>query len=108
MKRISVASMIAVLALATTASIANAGTHDHRVNERQHNQQARIRQGVRSGELTGHEARKLEREEHGIRKEERQYKSDGQLTAGERKDLQKDLNRTSRDIYRQKHDPQER
>jgi hypothetical protein len=107
MKRIAVATMIAALSLATV-SIANAGDRDPRVNARQQNQQARIRQGVRSGELTGHEARKLEHEERGVRKEERQDKADGQLTAAERKDLHQDLNKASRDIYAQKHDGQER
>jgi hypothetical protein len=107
MKTFAVTSMIAMLALGA-ASIANAGDHDPRVNARQHNQQARIRQGVRSGELTAHETRKLERDERGIRREERQYKADGQLTPAERRDLQKDLNHASRDVNRQKHDGQER
>ncbi|HEU4655308.1 MAG TPA: hypothetical protein VFS47_15070 [Steroidobacteraceae bacterium] len=107
MKSFAVASAIAILAMGA-ASIACAGDHDPGVNARQHNQQARIHQGVRSGELTPHETRKLEREERGIRREERQYKADGQLTAAERRDLQKDLNHASRDVYRQKHDGQER
>lgn len=107
MKRIAVATIIAALSIGT-ASVANAGDRDPGVNARQHNQQARIRQGVRSGELTPHEARKLEREERGIRQDERQDKSDGKLTAAERKDLHQDLNQASRDIYAQKHDGQER
>ena len=107
MNRIAVATIIAALSMGTV-SIASAGNRDPGVNARQHNQQARIRQGVRSGELTGHEARKLEREERGIRREERQYKSDGQLTRAERKDLHQDLNHVSRDIHAQKHDGQER
>jgi hypothetical protein len=107
MKRIAVITVIAALSIGAT-SIANAGDRDPRVNPRQYNQQARIRQGVRSGELTPHEAHKLEREQRGIRKEERQYKSDGQLSAAERKDLHQDLNQASRDIREQKHDGQER
>jgi hypothetical protein len=107
MKRIAFATILAAMTIATV-SVANAGDRDPRVNARQHNQQERIRQGVRSGELTGHEARKLEREERGIRKEERQDKADGHLSAAERKDLHQDLNQSSRDIYQQKHDAQER
>jgi len=107
MKRFAIATMMVAMTIATV-SIANAGDRDPRVNARQHNQQERIREGVRSGELTGHEARKLEREERGIRKEERQDKADGQLTAAERKDLHQDLNKASRDVYQQKHDAQER
>jgi len=107
MKNIAVLTAIAALSIGT-ASIANAGDRDPRVNARQHNQQARIRQGVRSGELMPHEARKVERDERGIRKEERQAKSDGKLTPAERKDLHQDLNHASRDIRAQKHDGQER
>lgn len=107
MKRITVVTVMAALIIGM-ASVANAGDHDPRVNARQHNQHARIREGVRSGELTRHEARKLGQEQRGIRQEERQYKSDGQLSAAERKDLHQDLNQASRDIREQKHDGQER
>jgi hypothetical protein len=83
-------------------------THDPVVNARQANQQARIAEGVKSGQLTGKEANRLEHEERNIRVEERTYKSDGKLTPAERKDLNQDLNKTSRDIYNQKHDEQVR
>ena len=78
------------------------------VNARQQNQQQRIAEGVKSGQLTGREAVRLEREERAVRVEERAYKSDGKLTPAERKHLNQDLNKTSRDIYRQKHDAQTR
>jgi hypothetical protein len=74
------------------------------VNGRQRRQQARIAQGVRSGELTGREAARLEARERHIRREERRYRADGVLDPWERADLNRDLNRASRDIYRQKHD----
>ena len=85
-----------------------AGIRDRGVNARQRNQQGRIAEGVRSGELTKSEAKGLEKEERGIRQEERQFKSDGKLTPAERKDLNQDLNKLSRDIYNQKHDGQTR
>jgi hypothetical protein len=88
--------------------IAVAGNRDPGVNQRQHNQQDRIQQGVRSGELTRNEAQGLRAEQRGIRREERAYKADGQLTRAERADLHRDQNRASRDIYRQKHDAQQR
>jgi len=99
-------SLIAVLMALPV--IAVAGTRDPGVNQRQHNQQDRIQQGVKSGELTRGEAHKLEGEQRDIRREERTYKADGQLTRAERADLQHDQNRASRDIYRQKHDGQHR
>lgn len=90
------------------ANAADAGTHDPRVNARQVHQRERIQQGVRSGELTRHETRKLAGEQRDIRQLERAYKSDGQLTAAERRDLHHEENQASRDIHRQKHDAQER
>ena len=94
--------------LAALPMIAVAGTRDPGVNQRQHNQQERIHQGVKSGELTRGEARRLEGEQRHIGREERAYKADGQLTRAERADLRHDQDRASRDIYRQKHDAQHR
>jgi lactam utilization protein B len=78
------------------------------VNARQHNQRARIQQGVKSGELTRRETRKVVEEQRDVRQLERAYKSDGTLTARERADLHHEQNQASRDIYRQKHDAQDR
>ena len=78
------------------------------INEREHNQQLRIRQGVKSGELTRRETARLEAEEARIRVNERFAKSDGKLTPEERARLEKELNKASHDIYEQKHDDQTR
>ena len=78
------------------------------VTERQDNQKARIHQGVKSGELTRHEAAKLRAEQRRIRAEKRMAKADGVVTPAERAKLRRDQNRASRDIYRQKHDEQKR
>jgi hypothetical protein len=79
------------------------------VNERQRNQQQRIRQGVRSGELTGVEAARIQRRESQIRlNEARARRSGGEFTPQERARIQRQLNRESRRIYRQKHDAQDR
>lgn len=88
-----------------------AGHHHHRhgaVNQRQHNQADRIKQGVRSGELTKGEARGLVKEQREVRQLERQYKSDGVLTRDERRDLNKELNQASRNVYKEKHDGEKR
>jgi len=78
------------------------------VTERQDNQKARIQQGVRSGELTRHEAKRLRAEQRRIRAEKRMAKADGIVTPAERAKLRHDQNRASRDINRQKHDDQKR
>jgi hypothetical protein len=106
--RKTIGTVAVTLIVAASPLLAQAGQRDPGGNARQANQQARIGQGVRSGELTKHETHRLEREQRGIAREERRYKADGQLTARERADLHHDLNAASRDIYRQKHDGQER
>ncbi|HEY4366319.1 MAG TPA: hypothetical protein VGN07_03735 [Steroidobacteraceae bacterium] len=107
MKSVRIA-VLAALLCSLTAVQAEAGTRDPGVNARQHNQHARIRQGVRSGELTRHEARHVAGEQRDVRQLERAYKSDGKLTGAERKDLHHEQNQASRDIYKQKHDAQTR
>lgn len=79
------------------------------INARQREQQQRIREGIRSGELTRTEARRLEAEEWRIRRNEAQARrSGGQFTPRERARIERQLNHSSRDIYRQKHDRQDR
>lgn len=78
------------------------------VNQRQKRQQGRILQGVKSGELTRNEFRRLEKEQARIRRHERKARSDGEFTLKERARINRELNRSSRHIYRQKHDRQDR
>jgi hypothetical protein len=97
--------------LLTSVAAANdtqAGTRDPGVNARQHNQRARIQQGVRSGELTRHETRQLAGEQRDVRQLERAYKSDGTLSGTERRDLHHEQNQAGRNIRQQKHDAQDR
>jgi len=101
-------SIVTVAISAMLATPALAGTRDPRVNHRQHKQDARIAQGVKSGELTRAEAKDLRGDRRDIRQEERQFKSDGQLTKDERQELHQDQNAASKEIYQEKHDDQER
>src|SRR5262245_11781815 len=78
------------------------------VNRRQANQRDRIRQGVRSGELTRVEARHLAVKEAQIRLTEAKVKADGEVTAKEARKLDHQLDRASHAIYHQKHDRQDR
>ncbi|MBS1523827.1 MAG: hypothetical protein JST50_22685 [Bacteroidetes bacterium] len=84
-------------------SIANAQTKTPVINHREHRQERRINQGVRSGELTKSEAHHLRARENKIRNDKRMAKADGHVTRGERRHLRKEENRTSRTIYRKKH-----
>lgn len=82
------------------------GTSDPGIQQRIENQERRIQQGVDSGQLTPKEAGKLEAREAKIRQDEARMKSDGNLTAKERQKLNKELDKQSNRIYRQKHDRQ--
>ena len=102
-------STLLAAAMAISApALSHAEKRDPGVNHRQHHQQQRVQQGVRSGELTRAEAHRLRHQQRYIRAEERRYKSDGVLTRDERRDLHRDLNRASRDIYNQKQDNEKR
>ena len=78
------------------------------INRREYREQQRIRQGIRSGELTRREAGRLEAEQARIRVSERNARRDGYISPRERARLDRELDRASRDIYRQKHDGQDR
>ncbi len=75
------------------------------VDRRQANQQARIADGVESGQLTPRETAHLERREAKTRREIRHDRAanGGTLTRAERAKINREENRTSRQIYRAKH-----
>jgi len=80
------------------------------VGQRQRNQQERIAQGVKSGQLTPRETARLEGREAAIHKEVHNDRvaNGGKLTPAEKAKVNRQENRTSRAIYRQKHDAQHR
>lgn len=79
-----------------------------RINTRQGNQIDRVRNGVRSGELTARETARLAREQVQINRMEQRYRASGDgLSTRERARLQHEQNQASRHIYRQKHDRQD-
>ena len=78
------------------------------MRHQQNMQTIRIANGVRSGELTRPEAHRLAHEQQNIRMDRRQAKADGVVTRRERKHIRREQRIASRDIYRQKHDRQDR
>jgi len=77
--------------------------------KRQVKQQARINEGVKSGELTKREATKLQVEKAKLHKEIKQDRKDGPgLTPAERAKIEAKQDKLSRDIAREKHDAQTR
>ena len=94
-------TVIFTLALSTHAMGAS-------INERQDNQQARIKQGIISGEITNKEGIKLTRQQIKTQRKEARFKADGNFTKKERATVQRDLTKNSASIYKQKHDKQTR
>ena len=78
------------------------------IDKREANQEQRIQQGVKSGELTPRESARLEKGQAKIRRMEAKAKSDGTVTAQERKRIEHQQNVQSRHIAREKHDRQRR
>ena len=79
------------------------------VASRQKAQNARINEGVRSGELTKKEAAKLKRKEAALHREIRQDRKDGPgLTPAERAKIDHKQDKLSREIAKDKHDAQKR
>jgi hypothetical protein len=103
------AVLTSALFIAPAAMIAQTtptpGAHDYNIGQRKVDQQDRIANGVRSGQLTSGETAHLEHQEAGISREERGMRAqdNGHLTAKDRQVLHTQQNQESRRIYRDKH-----
>lgn len=95
--RLTVVALFGALALPAVAQ------SNQEINARKENQQDRIAQGVRSGQLTAGETARLEAREAHINRQEARMKADGNFTPAERAKINREQNRTSRAIYRDKH-----
>jgi hypothetical protein len=95
----------ALVALPASAFAQSTYHQRHDIKQRKGNQQSRINQGARSGQLTPHETSRLEHQEHGINKEERGMRAqdNGHLTAQDRHTLASQQNKESARIYADKH-----
>ena len=80
------------------------------IQERKNDQQGRIAQGVRSGQLTARETGHLERREASVNREEHAMRraDGGHLTAGDKAALTRRQNNISRSISKDKHNAQVR
>ena len=79
-----------------------------REDYRQKKQNQRIKNGIESGQLNQREANRLRRQGKLINKMEDRFESDGEVSKWEKKKLDKMQDRRSRNIYKQKHDGQQR
>ncbi len=98
----SITAKLVVAALVVSVALPASAAE---VDRREANQQARIAQGVQSGQLTPGETARLERKEA---RTDRQIASEraengGKLTAAERRQVNRKESRVSRQIERAKH-----
>jgi hypothetical protein len=77
----------------------------NQVNKREQNQQNRIANGVKSGQLTPGETRRLERGEQRLQNNEKKdmAKDNGHLTKQDQRHLNREANHMSKRIYKDKH-----
>jgi hypothetical protein len=104
------AVLASTLVIAPAAMIAQTtptpGAHDYNINQRKVDQQDRIANGVKNGQLTAGQTARLEHQEAGINKEEHGMRAqdNGHLTKQDRQTIHAQQNQESRRIYRDKHD----
>jgi hypothetical protein len=78
---------------------------NNEIGARRQNQQNRIANGIRSGQMTAGEAARTENREQGINQQDHadRQANGGKLTGQQKQQLNKELNGTSKQIYNQKH-----
>jgi hypothetical protein len=107
MKKLTTIAFAAILAMPAlmVAQTPTPGRNDHNINQRKNDQQQRIGNGVKSGQLTAGETSRLEHQEKGINREEHGMRAqdNGHLTKQDRQTIHHQQNQESRRIYRDKH-----
>jgi len=100
MKRVTTGLLMAAMALSATAAFG-----ETKIGARKELQQQRIAQGVKSGQLTAGETSRLENRESAINHEVRADRAanGGKLTGAEKAQVNRQQNRVSGAIYRDKH-----
>jgi len=83
-------------------------TAEAQIRKTNRNQNARIKQGVKSGELTKAETRNILNDKKEIRQDVKEAKSDDVVTPGEKKEIRQDQRQVSRKIVRKKHNNRDR
>jgi hypothetical protein len=85
-----------------------AGQRRDRHDRRQGAQRARIAEGVKSGDLTKPEARRLRAQQRRIKRTEKRAEADGVVSKQEKQKLENMQDRANKNIYNQKHDDQQK
>ncbi|MDX2157152.1 MAG: hypothetical protein SFW09_11645 [Hyphomicrobiaceae bacterium] len=100
---------IAAIALATLSTAAAAQSYgSNRIDRREANQERRIQEGLRSGDITRREYRQLEAEQRRIQEMERQAKRDGYIDRREAREIARSQDAASRHIAQERSDGERR
>src|ERR1035441_6683302 len=97
---------LAILALPVVAQTTNPSpVTGESIQDRKENQQDRIANGVKSGQLTAGETANIEKKESSLNHEEKDMRSldNGKLTAADKTTLNQQQNQLSKQIYQDKH-----
>lgn len=101
-------ALLLIFGMACLPVTAQQNSQPKSIKQQQINQQQRIHQGVKSGELTKKEAVRLEMQQAKIQQDKRAAKADGVVTPGERAVIKQEQKNASRNIHHQKNDGQSR
>lgn len=102
------AFVIAALPALALAQAAPGNTATPNIDKRKAEQQKRIDQGVKSGQLTERETASLQKGQAKVQRMEDKAKSDGVVTDKERKKIAHEQEKQDKRIEREKHDRQHR
>ncbi len=95
--------LLTIIALGLFGVFANG-----QIDKRQRNQTHRVKQGIKSNEITKREAKSIHKSTKEAKRYEAKAKSDGKVTWKERARLQHKENQSSRKIYRTKNNKRDR
>ena len=98
-------AFLAIAGLAFSAA-AQETKSTKRIDKRQDNQERRIEQGQKSGQLTQKEAARLDKGQDRVQKMEDKAVADGKVTKKERARIEHAQDQQSKKIAREKHDKQ--
>jgi len=111
---LAVASLMCTASAAAQSNTSGAGPgvvdpghpRVNEVNKREQNQQDRIANGLKNGTLNAKQASNLEKRENNLQNREKKDMAahNGHLTKAEQNGLNRQENRISRSIYKDKHD----
>jgi len=111
---LAVASLMCTASAAAQSNTSGAGPgvvdpghpRVNEVNQREQNQQDRIANGLKNGTLNAKQASNLEKRENNLQNREKKDMAahNGHLTKAEQNGLNRQENRISRSIYKDKHD----